>query len=257
MIILQNPNFLAQLVTEGMKLAMDNYVNHLWMENMLNPLAPVVAPILYHSMQPLWNLPRHFNTLLSLNPLAQLPFFTPQEVLDGNPLFFPWVPIPLQGHATQNPSLMPMDRHQPPIWQTGNEVQEEAPKGSFSEISTLRQAALMIFQEKEDKKYVHICPISLLKCFFDLRPAVNSAIAKGGNTPAFKRNFRDLIHNHKPCMVALLETRMTSHGGLKDEFGFDDFFEVPAEGSRLNTTTEIAILETTPPGATPILQVDT
>ncbi|KAH0714982.1 hypothetical protein KY284_007887 [Solanum tuberosum] len=28
------------------------------------------------------------------------------------------------------------------------------------------------------------------------------------------------------------------------------------EGSRLNTTTETAILETTPPGATPILQVD-
>ncbi|KAH0714981.1 hypothetical protein KY284_007886 [Solanum tuberosum] len=155
-----------------------------------------------------------------------------------------------------------------------NKVQEEAPKGSFSEISTLIQATLMIFSEKEDKKYVHICPISLLKCSFDLRPAVNSAIAKyvvvmtstlrpnqflvkddpllvnpptlyspminptsfvvwnirGGNNPAFKRNFRNLIHNHKPCMVALLETRMTSHVGLKDEFGFDDFFEVPEMG---------------------------
>ncbi|KAH0669570.1 hypothetical protein KY285_023731 [Solanum tuberosum] len=31
-------------------------------------------------------------------------------------------------------------------------------------------------------------------------------------------------------MVALLETRMTSHVGLKDEFGFDDFFEVPVVG---------------------------
>lgn len=36
MMIIQNPNFLAHLIMEGMKLAMDNYVNHHWMENVLS-----------------------------------------------------------------------------------------------------------------------------------------------------------------------------------------------------------------------------
>lgn len=31
-------------------------------------------------------------------------------------------------------------------------------------------------------------------------------------------------------MVALLETRMACHVGLRDEFVFDDFLEVPAVG---------------------------
>lgn len=46
---------------------------------------------------------------------------------------------------------------------------------------------------------------------------------QGGSNPAFKRNFRELLYQHKPCMVALLETKLASHVGLKDEFGFDDF----------------------------------
>lgn len=31
-------------------------------------------------------------------------------------------------------------------------------------------------------------------------------------------------------MVALLETRMENHVGLRDEFNFDNFLEVPAQG---------------------------
>ncbi|KAH0776381.1 hypothetical protein KY290_007792 [Solanum tuberosum] len=46
MIILQNPNFLSQLISKGMKLAMDNYLNHLWINNIMNPLASAVAPML-------------------------------------------------------------------------------------------------------------------------------------------------------------------------------------------------------------------
>lgn len=100
MIILQNPNFLLQLVMEGMKMAMNNYVNHIWMENVLSPLAPAVAPTLFHNMQPLWNFPCHFNSSISATSLTQLPFFTPEEIVDDNPLFFPWVSTPLQVHAT-------------------------------------------------------------------------------------------------------------------------------------------------------------
>ena len=58
---LHNPNFLAQLITERMNLAMDNYSNHIWLGNILNPLAPIVAPALFHNMQTLWHQPSHFN----------------------------------------------------------------------------------------------------------------------------------------------------------------------------------------------------
>lgn len=55
-------------------------------------------------------------------------------------------------------------------------------------------------------------------------------IIRGGNNDDYKRNFRDLINSHHPCMVTLLETRMSSHGCLMNEFGFSDMIEVPDEG---------------------------
>ncbi|KAG5629615.1 hypothetical protein H5410_001332 [Solanum commersonii] len=108
----------------------------------------------------------------------QLPLFTPQEVITANPLFFPWIPVPLQGHAQQVPSQASMETQQPPLWQPGSGMQEVGLRGSFTEISTLKHTALMIFPEREDKKYVHICPVTLVKCSFDLRPAVNTTFAK-------------------------------------------------------------------------------
>uniref|UniRef100_K4DF42 Uncharacterized protein n=1 Tax=Solanum lycopersicum TaxID=4081 RepID=K4DF42_SOLLC len=52
----------------------------------------------------------------------------------------------------------------------------------------------------------------------------------GVNNDNFKRNFKELIHNHNPCFVALLETKMDDHFNLKNEFNFDDYLEVPAQG---------------------------
>ncbi|XP_019260909.1 PREDICTED: uncharacterized protein LOC109238879 [Nicotiana attenuata] len=53
---------------------------------------------------------------------------------------------------------------------------------------------------------------------------------RGGNNEDFRRNFRDLIDTHRPCMVTLLETRMQSHAPLLHEFGFSELIEVPADG---------------------------
>ncbi|XP_070009492.1 uncharacterized protein [Nicotiana sylvestris] len=53
---------------------------------------------------------------------------------------------------------------------------------------------------------------------------------RGGNNEDFRRNFHDIIGTHHPCMVTLLETRMTSHGNLMNDFGFTYMIEVPAEG---------------------------
>lgn len=51
---------------------------------------------------------------------------------------------------------------------------------------------------------------------------------RGGNNDDFRRNFHDMITTHHPCMVTLLETRMTSHGRRMHDIGFSDMIEVPA-----------------------------
>ncbi|KAH0730098.1 hypothetical protein KY289_001286 [Solanum tuberosum] len=138
----------------------------------------------------------------------------------------------------------------------------------------LRRSTLMIFPEEEDKKYILNCPLALKKCSFDLRPPLNTALAKyavvmtptmfpsqlptlenqesqtppsnmslmnqptsfvvwittGTNNNNFRRTFRELIRNHSPCMVALLETKVENHSDLKNDFGFDDYYEVSAQG---------------------------
>lgn len=53
---------------------------------------------------------------------------------------------------------------------------------------------------------------------------------RGANNPNFNRNFRELIRHHNPCMVALLETKMDNYHSIKNDFGFDEFLEVPATG---------------------------
>lgn len=40
MIILQNSHFLAHLVSEGLHMSMSNYYIHVWLDNILQPLAP-------------------------------------------------------------------------------------------------------------------------------------------------------------------------------------------------------------------------
>lgn len=54
---------------------------------------------------------------------------------------------------------------------------------------------------------------------------------RGVNNANFRCNFYELICNHNPCLVALLETKMSNHMALKDEFTFDDFYEVPTVGN--------------------------
>ncbi|MCD7466565.1 hypothetical protein HAX54_003393 [Datura stramonium] len=98
MIILQNQNFLAQLVMEGMKLSMDNFGNHMWMTNVLESLAPRVSPALFHSMKTLWNLPRHFNPHPHIPNTPQVPFCTLHKTINTNLLTLettaspPWSP---------------------------------------------------------------------------------------------------------------------------------------------------------------------
>ncbi|XP_015060445.1 uncharacterized protein LOC107006395 [Solanum pennellii] len=276
LIILQNHNFLAQLITEGMKIATQHLVNHMWMTNMLDPLAPNLAPGFVQAIQTLWNLPHHLSPYPNMQNLVQTPFFTPPEMINANPLLFPWRPMPVQqGRLVFVPmttqGMLPMNSTPPPAMKPGEILRRRT---SFTEISSLRNSALMVFPENEDKKYIHNCPLALKKCSFDLRPALNKDLAKhvvimaptmrtsqipseedgeilnpqithnpmtqqtsfmvwntmGVNNDNFKINFKELIRNHNPCFVALLETKMDDHFNLKHEFNFDDYLEVPAQG---------------------------
>lgn len=52
---------------------------------------------------------------------------------------------------------------------------------------------------------------------------------RGENNDDFRRNFRELMGQHRPCMVTLLETRMHKYVTLLNEFGFSKMIEIPAE----------------------------
>ncbi|KAH0650466.1 hypothetical protein KY284_030378 [Solanum tuberosum] len=77
---------------------------------------------------------------------------------------------------SHQPPIWQAGSSQPPLWQAGSEREEDVLRNSFTKISSLRHAALMLFPEKEDKKYIHMCPVALAKCSFDLRSAVNTAL---------------------------------------------------------------------------------
>ncbi|KAM3301462.1 hypothetical protein P3S67_015964 [Capsicum chacoense] len=66
-------------------------------------------------------------------------------------------------------------------------------------------------------------PMNQATCFIVLN-------TRGVDNDNFNMNFRDLINSHNPCFVALLETKLSNHLGLMYDFGFDDYWEVPAIG---------------------------
>ncbi|KAG5592694.1 hypothetical protein H5410_043208 [Solanum commersonii] len=180
----------------------------------------------------------------------------------------------IQGHPIMIPNPISMDIPPPSPLGENEGSMIPVPSGLFTEISSLQNSTLMLFPEKEDKKYTLNCPVALKKCSFDLRSPLNTALAKyaivmtptmyqsrflnkenqgpytptmsgllmnqppsfivwnsrGANSDDFKRNVKELIRSHSPYMVVLLETKMENHINFKDEFGFDDYYEVPAQG---------------------------
>lgn len=108
LVILQNQNFLAQLISEGMKKAIEYIVNQIWHSNAMNSLVQSSTSQFIHTMRPLWNLQHLLNQFSNMNEIARTLFFTPQEIVKANPLFFLWNPILLQqGQFVNLDSLFP------------------------------------------------------------------------------------------------------------------------------------------------------
>nr|XP_016505521.1 PREDICTED: uncharacterized protein LOC107823400 [Nicotiana tabacum] len=53
---------------------------------------------------------------------------------------------------------------------------------------------------------------------------------RGANNDNFRSNFRELMDTHRPCLVALLETKMASHTPIPEDFNFTEMIGVPAVG---------------------------
>lgn len=53
---------------------------------------------------------------------------------------------------------------------------------------------------------------------------------RGANNINFRRNFREIMNTHRPCLVALLETKLASYTSISEEFDFTEMIEVPDIG---------------------------
>lgn len=53
---------------------------------------------------------------------------------------------------------------------------------------------------------------------------------RDANNANFRRNFRSLLDYHGPTLIVFFETHMQNHAILCDDFGFTNFYEVPANG---------------------------
>lgn len=95
-IILQNSHYLAQPISEGIRLSMNNFMNHVWVNNILHPVASNSTPNITQMMMGEWNLPPHFVPIQNTHLVMDLPLFTPEIVTSINPIFTPW-----NVHATQ------------------------------------------------------------------------------------------------------------------------------------------------------------
>lgn len=86
---------------------------------------------------------------------------------------------------------------------------------------TLHCTQLISARESSQPSLNFFSPMSQAMCFI----VWNTKVVTNEN---FRRNFRDLLNSHNPCFVVLLKTKLCDHLGLIYEFGFDDYWKVPA-----------------------------
>lgn len=109
-----------------------------------------------------------------MNKISQTPLVTPQDVVNANTLFFSWNLFLVQQGQFMNleipsPSMAPVQGEYGAI---------KVRRTPFTKISNFNNAALMTFFEDKENKYIHLCPVSLLKSAFNLKSATDSSLAK-------------------------------------------------------------------------------
>lgn len=106
LIIVQNPTFLTQVVSEGMRIAMDTYNHHLWLLNALQlPLTLPFPQLPFYNM-PTWELPLFnpfINPPLNLEISMTPSFLFPHKVPMEDPQ--PWTVPEFQVFVAPHPNL--------------------------------------------------------------------------------------------------------------------------------------------------------
>lgn len=76
-IMLQNERQLAQLVIEGIKILLENFLNQIWPTNNANPTFIPIMLAFLQMIQGLWNLTHFLNPFPNMLDVDQTPFSPP------------------------------------------------------------------------------------------------------------------------------------------------------------------------------------
>ncbi|KAH0686986.1 hypothetical protein KY284_017539 [Solanum tuberosum] len=219
---IQDPMFMAQIITEGMRFGQEAF------DNRMNFPAGTELPF-YHPEQ------HEVTVLVTNNPIQ--------------------VPISVPSNNTHDA---------PPLQQSQIEV-DTIPLPSMKLQQGIRPKMYLLNSMKSfivEEEYILMCPVRLSKCTMDIRVITNPNSKKfavflvptllpiqtneddeespkmslmiwncrGSEQSDFRTSYRSMLNYHHPTMVLLLETHMTHHQHLADDFSFTDIANVPAIG---------------------------
>ncbi|KAH0636169.1 hypothetical protein KY290_036597 [Solanum tuberosum] len=202
-IVVQHPSFMPQIAPEGMRMVIESYNNHLWISSMLHPPLNYQFPIMPFFYIPTWEfilpIPQQI-----LSPMETQPFhLVLQNLQNMEPLFHHWmsqglsqgypffpaiIPSGLMGSTRdQVPSNIPTTSRLPlPVnlvlvqpENANTQEMEEALKIMREErtkITVLKEAKVMVYQEKFDKKFILVCPSNISKILIDIMTPFNPDI---------------------------------------------------------------------------------
>ncbi|KAH0652418.1 hypothetical protein KY290_030851 [Solanum tuberosum] len=208
LVLVQNLTFLAQVVSEGMRIAMETYNNHLWLSTVLQPPLSFPFPQIPFYHYPSWEMPlfNPLNVTQIVEPLIFPPFFSPHQIPEiPESLVNPWnfqeiaqayhrgqdnarenSPQVVPDIGTSNPQVLPHHIISPlsPLAMTRGEhvdvreVEEAIAlmRETRTKIGFLKEIKIIIFKERFEKKHILICPPHLLKSSIDIRAPRNPGV---------------------------------------------------------------------------------
>ncbi|MCD9639293.1 hypothetical protein HAX54_023720 [Datura stramonium] len=238
-VVLQDPIYLSQVVTEAPGMTIANLTHFPWMLN-TPPLPNVMNPNNFFfpaNNYPAWEIPSYLSPLIY--PLTnEIPFF-PTTTLNSQmhtPLFTPWT-FPYQNPNYPSQPFMAAPVHPPPYFQSfhfqNQASTSQAPPPPpppptppqeqdhvVSDLPNSTELAAILQNHRETSTEIYVLR-ELCALIFQER---------GGNSAEFRHNFRALIDWHRPSIITLLETKMEEHQPILNDFPFTNMIQLPAQG---------------------------
>ncbi|KAH0635699.1 hypothetical protein KY289_035614 [Solanum tuberosum] len=202
-ILVQNPTFLAQVVSEGMRLALETYNNHLWLSTFLQPPLSFPFPQIPFYHHPTWemHLFNPFSRPTNMEPIIFLP--SPGTGGCTNPVEQCWDKLDLLSYGAQqgkreSSQVVPnistttsqvntlSSKSPPPSYSTkskrksrfaGSRICHSLDEGNTIRNNLTKGHKNSSIQRKiKKKKLILICPPNLSKSSIDIRALQNLEI---------------------------------------------------------------------------------